>query len=296
MENQKPFKEYTEIPDKTFPLNVFKVSRPNPIWIPLHWHDHLEWMLVRKGSFRIQIQNHFADLYEGDVLFVNTKEIHAAFPLQEGADLTAIVFNDALLRNLALDNIEKKYVLPILNYEVRVPSILKADDSITCAISSCLEEITKEYEEKQKGYELFIKSHLIHSIALIYRISENNLESNPYQKDNISIQKILRHLSNTFQEPITITEAARICNLSPNYFCTIFKKATGKTFTEYINMLRVHEADQLLREGNLTVSEAALNVGFTNLTYFGRVFKQYKTLRPSDVLKQAKEKNIYHLK
>ncbi|MGM0876518.1 MAG: helix-turn-helix domain-containing protein [Bacillota bacterium] len=87
------------------------------------------------------------------------------------------------------------------------------------------------------------------------------------------------------------------CNLSPNYLIPI-KKATGKTFIEYVNMLRFHEADQLLREEKITVIAAALKIGFTNLTSFGRVFKlkQFKTLRPSDVVKEARKQDWGYFK
>ncbi|MBM7603853.1 AraC-like DNA-binding protein/quercetin dioxygenase-like cupin family protein [Metabacillus crassostreae] len=289
MYEQQAFKEYTFIPDKTFPLNIFKVSPPNGTGIPLHCQEHLEFILIRKGMFKVQIQDQLTELNEGDLLFINANEIHGAYSLSEGSELISIVFNDALIRNLSLDSTEKKYVLPIINHELTLPSIIRAKNPVAEPLTKRLEDLYIEFREKKKGFELFIKANLIHSIALIYRLSEEKLDISQNKREDTSIQNILIHLSENFQNPISITKAATICNLSPNYFCYVFKKTTGKTFVEYVNMLRVHEADRLLREGYHSISEVAYKVGYSNLTYFGRVFKQYKTCRPSDVVKEVKE-------
>lgn len=289
MYEQPAFKEYTFIPDKTFPLNIFKVSSTNGVGIPLHWQEHMEFILIRKGIFSIQIQDQFTDLNEGDVLFINAKEIHQAYPLNKNSELISIVFNDALIRNLSLDSTEKKYVLPIINQELTIPSIIRAENPVAAPLIKRLEDLYIEFKEKKKGFELFIKANLIHSIALIYRVSKEKFDSSLNKREDTSLQNILIHLSNNYHHPISITEAATICNLSPNYFCYVFKKTTGKTFVEYVNMLRVHEADRLFQEGYNSISEVAYKVGYSNLTYFGRVFKQYKTCRPSDVVKEVRE-------
>ncbi|SFA93278.1 AraC-type DNA-binding protein [Cohnella sp. OV330] len=285
---EKDLFEHTDIPDRTFPINVFHVAYPIQVSIPLHWHDHLEWVLVRRGAFRVHIGSDTAVLREGDILFVNARQMHAAFPIGEDTDLIAVVFNDALLRNSALDRTERTFVIPIINQEISVPSVIKASHPLASEIGDCLARIDREYREKRKGYELFIKSDLIRSFALILSASEDEPPVTRAAKGEHSIQNILHYISSRYQEPITINEAAAVCNFTPTYFCSLFKKSTGKTFTEYLNMLRVHEAELLLRTGKVTVSEAAQLSGFSNLTYFGRVFKQLKGVRPSEIVRHAK--------
>ncbi|MFD1907693.1 cupin domain-containing protein [Paenibacillus rhizoplanae] len=48
-------KEHTEIPEGLFPINVFHICFPDRSIIPPHWHDHLEWILITKGRFRVQV-------------------------------------------------------------------------------------------------------------------------------------------------------------------------------------------------------------------------------------------------
>lgn len=65
-------------------------------------------------------------------------------------------------------------------------------------------------------------------------------------------------------------------NLSPNHFCKVFKKITGKTLIEYLHLLRINEAEKMLVDTDASITEIAGNVGFSSITYFGRVFKKLK--------------------
>jgi AraC-like DNA-binding protein len=109
-----------------------------------------------------------------------------------------------------------------------------------------------------------------------------------------------RHLSilsnqiaveNSAQEPPTIARAkhfiaqnqngalclatvAKAVNTSTFYFCKLFKRATGLTFTDYVARVRVEKAKTLLLDSNRRVSEVAYEVGFQSLTHFNRVFRK----------------------
>ncbi|WP_199614112.1 helix-turn-helix domain-containing protein [Paenibacillus alkalitolerans] len=280
-------RERTELPDKTFPINVFTVCEPKSPSIPPHWHEHLEWMYIRRGSYRVQVDSLFEDVVEGDIVFVNSRRIHAAFPLGKQTELTAIVFNEAVIRNSALDSTEKKYILPIINNECIVPAIFKAGGFATTCIEESLIRLMREFEHKQDGYELFVKAELLLCLGHVYRSAESGDERRKNRPEREgAISPVLRHLTERFHEALTVDEAAQMCSLSPNYFCNLFKKTTGKTFIEYVNMLRIIEADRLLRETDCSINEVAYRVGFSNLTYFGRVFKKLKNVSPSDLRRQ----------
>ena len=67
-------------------------------------------------------------------------------------------------------------------------------------------------------------------------------------------------------------ETARAANMSPFYFCKVFKKATGLTFTEYLARARIAAVQQLLLDAHLRISEAAYASGFQSISQFNRVF------------------------
>jgi AraC-like DNA-binding protein/ligand-binding sensor protein len=75
-------------------------------------------------------------------------------------------------------------------------------------------------------------------------------------------------------EEISLTQVARTVNMSAFYFCKIFKKATGMTFTDYLARVRIEKIKNLLLNPHKRVSEAAYEAGFQSLSQFNRVFRR----------------------
>jgi AraC-like DNA-binding protein len=75
-------------------------------------------------------------------------------------------------------------------------------------------------------------------------------------------------------DALSLDETARAMHVSTFYFCKIFKKATGLTFTDYLGRVRVEKAKTLLLNPHLRVSEIAYTVGFQSLTHFNRIFRK----------------------
>jgi AraC-like DNA-binding protein len=70
-------------------------------------------------------------------------------------------------------------------------------------------------------------------------------------------------------------------HVSTFYFCKMFKKATGLTFTDYLSRVRVEKAKALLLNPHLRISEIAYDVGFQSLTHFNRMFRKIVGLSPT---------------
>lgn len=110
------------------------------------------------------------------------------------------------------------------------------------------------------------------------------------KNSNIDNQKridmVLQYILSHYDENISINEMAKMTKLSPLYFGTLFKQKTGKTFREYLNTIRINQAENLLSSGMYTVSEVAANCGFSDVFYFSKVFKKYRGVSPSIILKK----------
>lgn len=72
------------------------------------------------------------------------------------------------------------------------------------------------------------------------------------------------------------------------YFSSLFKKETGRNFTDYLTELRMNKAKELLREKDIMVSDVAEMVGYNDLKYFSRLFKKITGISPSDYKKLYK--------
>jgi AraC-like DNA-binding protein len=83
-------------------------------------------------------------------------------------------------------------------------------------------------------------------------------------------------------EPLSLGQIAKVLKVSTFYFCKIFKKATGLTFTDYLARTRIEKTKNLLLNPNVRVSEVAYNCGFASLTHFNRIFKRVVGKSPTD--------------
>jgi AraC-like DNA-binding protein len=89
---------------------------------------------------------------------------------------------------------------------------------------------------------------------------------------------ILHHMA----EPIALETVAHHAGISPFHFCKVFKRATGLTFTEFVNKARVEEAKRLLLRPQVRVTEVAYDVGFQSLSQFNRSFRRVTAQSPTE--------------
>jgi len=81
---------------------------------------------------------------------------------------------------------------------------------------------------------------------------------------------------------ITLEEAAEIMYMNPSYFSSYFKKETGMNFSDYLNTVRISYAKQFLSLPDYKVYEICEKVGFSDLSYFCRVFRKMEGISPSE--------------
>ena len=81
-------------------------------------------------------------------------------------------------------------------------------------------------------------------------------------------------------EAVRTRDAANAAHLSEPYFCRVFKAVTGMTFSEYLARVRVEQAEQLLANSALRVTEVAEATGFRSIPHFNHTFKRYTGINP----------------
>lgn len=117
-------------------------------------------------------------------------------------------------------------------------------------------------------------AHLLEIFAKQLELFANQIliqqaESEPYRVRLIRAY-VERHQAENFSLP----EVAKVIHVSPFYLCKIFKRATGLTFIDFRNRLRIESAKRLLTAPGASVSEIAYKVGFQSLTQFNRLFRR----------------------
>ncbi len=99
------------------------------------------------------------------------------------------------------------------------------------------------------------------------------------------INKVFQYVQHEYKKNISLKKAAALIHLSKSAFCKYFKRASGKTFSDYVNEIRIAYACQLLIETDYPISKIAFDSGFESLNYFNRVFLKKKKVIPSSFRK-----------
>jgi AraC-like DNA-binding protein len=103
----------------------------------------------------------------------------------------------------------------------------------------------------------------------------------------VQINTILGRIDENLSEPISAADMARELGMSDSAFSRFFRRATGNTFTDFVNHVRVSRACQLLMESDLLIAHIGYQVGFNNIANFNRRFLDIKGMTPSDYRRQA---------
>jgi AraC-like DNA-binding protein/ligand-binding sensor protein len=100
----------------------------------------------------------------------------------------------------------------------------------------------------------------------------NQIALSEAEAESPLVRRARAYIAGHHEDPVSLEEIAKAMHVSTFYFCKMFKKATGLTFTDYLGRVRVEKAKTLLSNPHLRVSEIAYTVGFQSLTHFNRVF------------------------
>ncbi|MCM3768153.1 AraC family transcriptional regulator [Neobacillus niacini] len=121
---------------------------------------------------------------------------------------------------------------------------------------------------------------IVHTMLLFcYRLCDE-VEKEESTYNSILIKKAIQYINEHYATPITLEEISVHVNRNSQYFSSMFKKQLGCTFTEYLQMKRIKEAQLLLKESTITISETAERVGYTDPSYFSRIFKNITGYSP----------------
>ena len=111
---------------------------------------------------------------------------------------------------------------------------------------------------------------------------------NELPSDSMLVKNISKEIHTHLYEKITPTMIANHLSMNCSYLCNHFKKETGKTITQYINELKIHESKRLLKNSSLSLIEISTQLGYSSQSYFHIVFKNHTGMTPQDF----KNKNV----
>lgn len=268
-----------------FPIEFYHLDPEHPQYIMnAHWHRNFELIRVLKGCLTIYLGESAYQLCAGEILAVSGGILHRADP--KDCVYECLVFDPAMLRRAGGDALEQ-YLSPIIElHQIIIKPILKGDTSVTAR------KLFDLMQEHPNYYEMEIYGLLFSLFSKIYQsglfVPATNL---PRSQKSKTIMELLSWLQKNFNEPLRLDTLAQQTRLSEKYLCRIFKEYTARTPIEYITELRIEHACIEMTTRQKSVTEAAYDSGFNDLSYFCKVFKRLKGMTP----REYKNQHILHI-
>ena len=118
----------------------------------------------------------------------------------------------------------------------------------------------------------------------IRRIEYISQSINKAREANLSniIIKARQFIDGNYSRDITLDEVSREVCISPHYFCKLFKEETGENFIDYLTMVRIRKAKELLEKSMMSIKEICFEVGYSDPNYFSRLFKKVVGITPTE--------------
>lgn len=245
-----------------------------------HFHQAFEIYFLLKGERYYFINNRTYQIKKGDLVLINKNILHRTIDTENPAhERILIEFNGEFLKNF----------LKEINQEINLLACFQKNQPILTInlekeiwVQNHLYKMLQEYKLKKEGYVSSLKIYLIELLIFMNRESKINSNSTAHFADETheKMAAITDYINKNYHKEIGLNDLAGKFNYSASYLSKAFKDVTGFNFVEYKNNVRVKEAQRLLQETDKKISEIAILVGYTNLTHFGRVFKDISSFSP----------------
>lgn len=246
-----------------------------------HYHNELEFIAVVRGDFSIYTKDRALRLVAGDVAIIGSFEPHHSFK-DEGM-MEYIVLQFDIFNYIGQDLITyMKYFTEAGRLYSNLNYIFTENPEVKRQIFDLINEISMEYAQKEKGYEIAIHSLIYKIILALLRSDRSSLMDLKNDSEIIKLRPVLDYIEKNINSRIDMKEAAKLMNLDYFYFGKYFKKLIGKTFIEYVNYKKIENAELILLTRDVSVLETASLIGMPNMANFYKNFYKYNNCSPKE--------------
>ena len=259
---------------------------------PFHFHPEMELVYIVESFGRRIIGDCIEPFSEGDMVFI-------------GSNLPHVWINDEIFHK-DFTHLKAKAIVLYLNKDIFSKGFYDMKESFKIneffknaekgiRINGLTNEIIakklKDLLEK-KGFEktlgLFEILHVLSQSNDISFITSDGYNAQASYSETDRLSDVYKYVQKHFKDEINLGTISSISNLTPQSFCRLFKKRTGKSFVEYLNEVRIASACKYLLETDWSISEVAYNCGYKTVSNFNKLFKNITRNSPKAYRESSK--------
>lgn len=264
---------------------------------PTHWHTATEIIMPVDNFYTVTVSQTVYHLNVGDILVIPSGEQHELSAPSSGSRFIYLFDFSSIAKLKGFASILPLLAQPILITSQTAPQIYEQQYDL-------LLQMRNEYFSENSLRELVIYSMLINFFV---HIGRNHFESsidNPYIRSDKkreyieTFNEVLDYIDNHYMEDLSLETVANAAGFSKYYFTRLFKQYTDTTFYDYLSYKRIRVAESLLSRQDLSITEIALQSGFSSISTFNRIFKKLKNCSPTEYrdsyITGHRKSNHYH--
>lgn len=259
-----------------------------------HYEHVYQLVYIYRGIVRYFIGDQiYEDVQPGEIILLNTLEMHSLEVLKYPYERYLLQIDPTFFQQ------EVKYP-EVLSFFVKKPGnfnhrlILSEETGLY--VYQCMIEMERENTRREAYWEMAVGSNLRRLFIRLFRDCKDQFPNESVKASTVIGYRVMQYLDQHFEEEIRVKKVAEKFFLSEHYVAHAFHKATGYGLIDYVIMLRMNRARALLIETDLQISEVAVRCGYTDFTYFTKLFKKNTGMTPTAFRKRAEQNTtIKHL-
>lgn len=256
----------------------------------LHYHPEIQLTLISESTGTFFVGDKITPFEEGDVFFLGPDLPHvfkndkkAAGRLYRHARATSVYFREDSFGEGFFRRPEMKGLFRLIQNASRGMKLTgKTREYVAHHLP-----ILSEKEGFARLMFLFEMLHIISQSNEYELISSVNYSHPKDDTENKRIQGVYDFIMSNYSHEIDLADAAAVANMSITSFCRFFKQRTRKTFTEFVNEVRIGHACKELMYSDDNINEVAYKSGFNNISNFNRKFKEITGFTPSQYVEKS---------
>ena len=236
---------------------------------PIHYHDTYELYYMSEGQTTYFIADEIFGIEKGNFVFVPKGIMHST-------DNKNCTRNERFLINFPEDILSPE-VHPLLK-ELEANRVIYIPDNQLPALEEIMRKMELEYKNGDGRSDMMVHIYIMELLVLLCRFKTER-KPQIHESDKI-IYTISEYISAHFDSDLTLDTLCVTFAISKSYLSRKFKAVTGIGINKYITYVRMANAEKLLKETDLSVSEIARRCGYNDSSYFALVFKNIRGVTP----------------
>lgn len=253
-----------------------------------HFHDYVELLYLYDGKLRVWLNGKEYAFNEGELIIINSKESHRLESAAPESRYYVIKFNPEILWASNGSAKETRYVLPFLNSSSTHPRVFPASFVSEAGIGALVADAVSAWKNRPVGYELLLRGDVLKIFGhVVGCLSDLGVEIK-YTVGSGSLYGIMDNIIDYVNQNFTSCderELAKRYKVSYSYFSRTFKQMMNMSFKEYINYLRINEAQRLLLTTGKSITDISMEMGFSSPSHFINVFRRHMGRAPKQYRK-----------